>query len=226
MLDIDWMATEWPTEYKDGYGDIPLPLSGLAEVQTGEKRPFIVFIDEERESEEEDEIVRSLFGSEDVVLASRGFNCFRMTAEDIPDRTLRKKYGKRTPAVYFFGADGKEIGKVTGKSKAKSIYSKMRKPFEKHYDVKLSKWVKNFLGALVVMEKAEDDVANKRNVLSALEERIAKKKKTTSKHKKDLAEAKQKVATAEKAFAKAETDIEKLLSIPVKGAKKLETAKR
>lgn len=225
MLDIDWMATEWPTQYRDGYGEVPLPLSGLAEIESGEKRPFIVFIDKMREGEEEDEVVRKLFGIEDVVLASRGFNCFRLTAEDIPDRTLRKKYGKKTPAVYFFGADGKEIGKVAGSAKAKSVYSKMRKPFEKHYDVKLSKWIKSFMKALVTMEKAEDDVANARKALSSVEERLAKKKKLTSKHKKTLAEAKQKFDAAEKVFAKAETDIEKLLEIPVKG-EKLETAKR
>jgi hypothetical protein len=225
MLDINWVSTEWPTEYKDGYGDIPLPLSGLAETRSGEKRPFFVFIDEDREPEEEEDLIQTLFGLEDVVIASRAFNCFRLTAEDIPDRTLRKKYGKKTPALYFFTAEGKEIGKVSGKSKAKSVYSKMRKPFEAHYDAKLSKWVKSFLEGLTVMEKAEDDVANMGRALSSIEERLAKKDKLTSKHKKDLADAKQKVAEAEKAFEAAKKKVEDLLEIPTKEEKK-DVAKR
>ncbi|MEZ6196837.1 MAG: hypothetical protein R3F20_14105 [Planctomycetota bacterium] len=216
LLDIDWLATRWPTENVPGYGEQPMPLSGLANSNAGDKRPFLVFIEEEETGDELKDLIIDLFGSEDVVVASRTFNCYHLKAEDIPDTTLRKKYGSTTPAIYFFGADGKETGKVTGRKNSKAVFRQMKKAFDDHYDVRLTKWVDRFLDQLVVIEKAEDAVANQKKAVETIQDRIAAKDKANKKLEEDLAEAQKELEAADKAFADACKALDDMLEIPTK----------
>lgn len=226
MLDIEWLSTQWPTEYKDGYGDVPVALSQLSSFQRDQARPFFVFIDEEREASDEDKLVRQLFGIEEVVMGSKLFNCYRMNVKDIPDAKLQKQYGKKLPAIYFYDAKGKEIGKLTGKKKAKSVFSKLGKLYKSYYKgSSLSKWCDTYNDKLKTMEKAEDDVANAKKALTLVQERADKKKKKTKKIEKSLAEAKKKVSDAEKALDKAKEEVAKHEDVKTKEAKKATAAR-
>ncbi|MEE9391518.1 MAG: hypothetical protein V3W41_03335 [Planctomycetota bacterium] len=226
MLDIAWLSTQWPTEHKDGYGDVPVALSQLSSFQRDEARPFFVFIDEKREAADEDKLMRKLFGIEEVVMGSKLFNCYRMNVEDIPDSKLQKQYGKKLPAIFFYDAKGKEIGKVTGSKKAKTVFGKLGKLYKSFYAKgSLTKWVDTYNDKLKDMEKAEDTVATAKKTLSGVQERADKKKKKTKKILKSIAEAKTAVSDAEKAFSKAKDVVAKHEAVKTKTDKKVTAAR-
>ncbi|MCA9320853.1 MAG: hypothetical protein KDB53_08970 [Planctomycetes bacterium] len=227
MLGMEWRAVDWPTVSADGYGDAQVPLTGLARVGD-QSRPFVILVEDatDQPTEPGDPLIRSMFGIEEAIVASKVFNCFRFDISEIPDETLLDDIGKKLPAVLVYTSKGSLVGKVTGDNSknAKRLLPKIKKAFDDHFDARFTKWVDQYLDQLVEIEKAEDDVANAEKFVKSLNERIERKGEPTAKLAKDLAEREAKVEEAKKAFEAAKATLATMLEVPSKEAKNANTA--
>lgn len=187
-----------------------MDLGGLARFHKGAAKPFVVMIDETRPEEDRLEVATKIFGDEDVVIATKLFNCYRIDVADVPEGELAKKYGRRVPALYFFDQKGNEIDGLAGKPKPNHVFRRLEKAFDAFYVGKLESWVETYADALDVLQKAEDEVADANRFLEPIVERIAKSGDPKKSLLEDLDEAEKKVLAKKKALEDARTQLAKL----------------
>ncbi|MFT7616879.1 MAG: hypothetical protein ACI97A_000509 [Planctomycetota bacterium] len=201
-LEINWIEAQWPTSWDEKYGDQALPLSALSKLSDDKNKPSLVYV--VRGNEEEKQLINEdkMFGSIDVVLASRFFRCYRIVDSDITDEKIRAKYLlKKGPTVILLDAKGNEMLK-NKKSVSKTwVYSKLKKQFSYDFDGKMSTHVKKLSAWLDELEKADDKKADAERLYRTAADRFEKRETPASTRS---------LAKAEKAYADSETTFDKI----------------
>lgn len=180
-LDINWIEASWPTSWNDKYGDQTLPLSALSKLSADKNKPSLVYVVRSADMEKTEELEAKMFGSIDVVLASRFFRCYRIVDTDIPDEKIRAKYLlKKGPTLILLDAKGNEMLKNKKRVSKTWVYSKLKKQFSNDFNSKISIHVKKLSAWLDELEKAEDKKADAERLLTTAEERFEKRETPAS----------------------------------------------
>lgn len=203
ILDIDWAAAEWPTTYDEKYGSRSLPIGSLLSLSDRKHRPAIIYIHDSLESEEQAELEADMFGSEEVVLGTRFFRCFRINANDIPDEKIKADYGRKLPALIFLDGRGEEVLRLQGKTRATKVQGAMKRVFGDHFKASMPKLLKEMSDWLDDLERAEDKMVDARKFLDQTEERMADR---------DGGTADKKVEKKREAYEQAREEFEKLVA--------------
>ena len=164
-------------------------------------RPSVVWFQDLEDEKVITRINGSIFQNENIGLAMKRFNCFKVDIHGIPDGDIKKKYMKRI-GFHFFDPKGEAIGKPLVGKRSTSL-SGFSSAVERG-------WVSVFTMKLKVYQKAMkhvldgfDKVDSKKQVLDKQLERLAKKpnpakKKQIEKELAVLNEMKKKVEEEEK----------------------------
>lgn len=205
---------EWPTTYDAKYGSRSLPISGLLKLSDRKHRPALVFIHETMDSEAEEELMAKMFGTEEVILGTRFFRCFRMNVCDIPDEKMKEKYASRLPALIFLDGRGEEAGRLGGMVRASRVQGNMRKVFSDHFKANMQKLLKSMSEWLDDIERAEDEMVTARKTLDDTEERMADRDAGTAEKK--ISKKREDYDAAVAAFEKLRAKAEELFNPPLK----------
>ena len=173
---MEWIDAEWPTRYSGEYGTTSMPLSALFNMPGADRNvPAVVYIYATLDDDEKAEkLERKLFGSEDLLVASRFFRLFRINERDVPDRKIRDRYLKKLPAFLFMDARGNIVDTVAGRVSARALLGRMNRLYKAHFEGRMSTHVKKFHAYLKDVAQAEDRLANAVRRVEALEERLDK----------------------------------------------------
>jgi hypothetical protein len=179
---------------------------------TATNLPSIVWFQDVSDDQTIKKIDGAIMGNEQVGIALKRFNCFRVNVLDLPEGELKKKHLKEAPAFYFFTPDAKLSNKVYGKratslsSVSKLIeglwnesYDKSHKEFCKEYKAVLDA----FDGADLEKQKNDrlqaklDEGAN-----PSLEKKLKAQKEVVANMTKEIEEMEQKILGSFKLKAK------------------------
>ncbi len=202
-LEIAWNEVEWPSSYDEKYGYTALPLSSLNRHSDQKHRPTLVYIYRVNDPKS-DETEQKIFGTMDIILASRFFRCYRMSDADLPTEKIKEKYLlKKGPTLILLDARGNEVVRNTKKATAKWLFGRMKKQFKADFGESLIKHIKALNEWLDDLERAEDRLADAARVLQAAQDRIEKR---------ETPAARKRLAKATKAHQKLEAEYEKVLA--------------
>ncbi|MCB9833317.1 MAG: hypothetical protein H6807_12665 [Planctomycetes bacterium] len=202
MLRIDWREASWPMAKDDKYGERSLPISNLLQLDDRKHRPAIVYIRGLIDFEDRMAYEEKIFGSEEIVLATRFFRCFEIDAREIRDERIQKQYLKKVPVLLFLDARGEEVARLAGKKSASAFRSAMNRVFAAHYKASMSKVLAAMEDLVDEVQKAEDRVADASVLLDGVKARMDDREGEA---------ADKKVDKRQQAYDEAVAEFEKLL---------------
>jgi hypothetical protein len=92
-------------------------------------RPTIVWFTKQ---EPDPKAELQLFGTDEIGIAARWFDCFKIFVEDIGSKEDRLRYAKSTPTIYFFDSAARQTGRLTACS-AGDVMREMVKAANVHF---------------------------------------------------------------------------------------------
>lgn len=221
-LEMKWIEAEWPTTWDQKYGARALPLSQLNVLANEKNKPSLIYVFRHQDTEERDALEQKLFGSEDVILGSRFFRCYRISDASLPDEKIKEKYLlKRGPTLIILDARGNEIARNKKRVSSSWVYGKMKRQFKSDFGDTIAKHIKKLSNWLDDLEKAEDKVADAGRLVDAAKQ--AMEKRETAKKQQRLEKAENNHKKFEDAFNKL-IELGQKLSAPK--LKELATAKK
>ncbi len=191
-LQIPWIWRELPMEERPGYDPIPLPLSALVTVAGEDARPALVYF-YAAEDEKASEFEGKAFGDERIGVASRFFQCIRISSDEISDKAARRQFVPAVPAIHVLAADGRTVQTFSGAgTRAQAVLAAMNRAYAFHFTPALQSVVEAERTLLDRLDKVEAE-------LKGIAEEMAR-----AEAKGDT--AKMKALEAEKTAAQAERD--------------------
>ncbi len=204
-LAINWIEAEWPTTWDEKYGASALPLSALSKLSAEKNKPSLVYVFRTADQDKLEELELKMFGTEDIVLASRFFRCYRISDSDLPNDKIRQKYLRKSgPTLIILDAKGNEVAKNKKKASKSWVFSKLKQQFSSDFGEKITKHIKKLSDWLDDLEKAEDRKADAEKMFRAAEERLDKR---------ETAATKKRVSKTKKAFEAVEAAFDKIVEI-------------
>lgn len=207
---VDWFGVELPKTRSKEYGSTTLPVRYLATKEHAHAKaraglPLLVFLQTQDCDDDEKliEYTRSCWQDEYVGVASRFFNCYRLSLDDMKPAD-RKIYSKGQPVILLIDGTGKTLKKlpgwnVTGKKLFKAMDGIVRKQWKKSLKSLMPKQAK----ILRELDEVHDE-------LERLERTLAATKAHIKKH--DCAPGRKRLKRTEKSIKECKARREKALA--------------
>lgn len=196
-----------------GYGETKLPLSALFGLSSDKNKPALVYVYKpETDAAKAEASEARLFGSEDVVVASRLFRFFRIDESTVTDPAIRAQYLAKLPALIFLDPQGNEAETLNGPVGQSRVMAKLGKVFEEAFDLALKKQVAKVIKSLRDLEKAEDRVADLKRFVGAIQDRVDDR--ATPNAQRQLQEKQAELEAAYKVFGDLKEELRRLMQAP------------
>ncbi len=120
-------------------------------------QPTVVWFYDPTDDQGLQKIDGTIMKNENVGIALKRFNCYRVNVQEIPDGEMKTKYIKEVPAFYFFDPSGGPLASVTGKRAASlSGFTKLLEgTWDKSFTVTLKEFGKQYKEILDGFDKVD-----------------------------------------------------------------------
>jgi hypothetical protein len=173
-------------------------------------KPIMVYVSDQVVVEGFDKIEKVVMTEDKILIASRAFQCIRLSPEKAAEDKLISEAGKETPRIVFVSPDYKDTLVIEGsKLSVSTLYKAMTAQFKKFYEGDLNKNVESMLKVLLEFDK----IGGARRVQ---EEKEARESKPTDADRADWAKTKKELDERQ---AKAEKERDALLKFTKKEGK-------
>jgi hypothetical protein len=163
---------------KEGYGESLLPMSHLVVGEVlpyGARRgiPTVVYLSTALDDEKFGAYEEKVFEDERVGVASRFFNCLRISLDRVDSKKIRRELGAdRGPSILLLDAEGKTLGKKQGwGTTSEQLYRYMQRAMKRHYKINLATLLKKEGELLGKIDEAYWEIEDLKYEIGLLEER-------------------------------------------------------
>ncbi len=177
-----------------GYGETALSVEDRIKAEFPElkanNKPSVVWLCDISDDKTMKKLDGTIFRNENVGLALKRFNCYRVNVLDMPEGKLKDKYmhKKRLPAFYFFDPAAKPVAKIEGR-RAKSL-SSFSRYMEKLWTASFTMKLKDYQKKMKDILDRYDKVEGRQIVLDKEKARLEKRPNPAKKRKLEAQEAK------------------------------------
>lgn len=175
---VNWMGVELPST-KGDYGKRVLPVEHLAKSEFAHRnatpaRPLLVhFFTEDGKEDAIVDYAQRLWRNDSVGLASRLFNCYRISIDDMDSAADRKRYGKRGPLILLLSPEGKKLATLPGwKVTERSLLTRMRAVVRSRWKQDLNRLLLKHAKLLAELDEVHRDLEKAKRTLVSTEEHV------------------------------------------------------